>query len=153
MRKCIHRVKYDKKIGLLKMLGHFVADFAGQEQYLFKGVDMITFVPLHPAKARERGFNQSKAIAHSVSERLGIPLIDILEKTRSTRPQSELSKEERARNLSGAFRIRRDRSPYRKTVLIVDDVFTTGSTLNECSRVLRDAGARAVDALTLTRGL
>jgi ComF family protein len=115
-------------------------------------IDVIMPVPLHRSRLRERGFNQALLLASAVGRAHGIPLsYDNLTRFRATRPQVELSGEERVQNVRGAFRLTRPADVEGKRVLLVDDVFTTGATMNECAAVLKRAGARSVVALTLAR--
>jgi len=115
-------------------------------------LDMAMPVPLHKKRLRLRGFNQALLLAHGVSLRFRIPLnYDNLVRTRYTRPQVELSGRERAENVRGAFDLIRSAEVCEKKILLIDDVFTTGATMNECAKVLKDAGAGSVTVLTLAR--
>ena len=117
----------------------------------FQGVcpDLIVPVPLHTARLRERGFNQSLEVARGLSRRLKSPLsIDALIRTRRTKAQSGLERKERVKNVRGAF-VADSKMLKGRHVLLVDDVSTTGMTLTECTRTLRRAGATQVDALVL----
>jgi ComF family protein len=115
-------------------------------------LDLAMPVPLHKKRLRSRGFNQALILAHGISERFSVPLLyDTLVRLRSTRPQVELSGHERVENVRGAFCLLRPSEVRDKRVLLVDDVFTTGATMNECAKVLKDAGARSVTVLTLAR--
>jgi len=114
--------------------------------------DVIIPVPLHPARLRAREFNQSLLLADELSRHLARPVSATnLVRTAATDPQTTLSRQERLRNLRNAFEIRRPQNLAGKRVLLVDDVFTTGTTLNECAKTLRKSGAGAVFALTLAR--
>jgi ComF family protein len=109
-------------------------------------------VPLHKKRLRQRGFNQALLLAYGISKKYGLTLsFDNLARTRHTKPQVELSGKDRIANVAGAFSLRRPEMLAGRSVVLVDDVFTTGATLNECSRVLKDAGATRVMALTLAR--
>lgn len=116
--------------------------------------DLILPVPLHGGRLRQRGFNQAVAIA-----RFCFPLWrekiqhDLLQRSRATPAQMTLSGQERRKNLAGAFFLSRPEKVRGRCVLLVDDVFTTGSTLNECSRVLRRADAASIEVFTLARSL
>ena len=104
-------------------------------------VDAIIPVPVHPSRRRKRGFNQAEILAEIIGERLGIPVrTDLLTRTKKTLPQKELSPAERLKNLSGAFRAE-ELPPDIKRVLLVDDIYTTGSTLEACARILKKVGA------------
>ena len=109
--------------------------------------DCVVPVPLHKKRLRDRGFNQSEILARHIAERTGIPINTALIRKRNTRKQAKLSAKHRRRNLEGAFAATASFEGLR--VLLVDDVLTTGSTLNNCARVLRQAGAADVQAVTL----
>lgn len=114
--------------------------------------DCLVPVPLHPARLREREFNQALLLCDELSKRGGLPVVpDALERIRPTAPQIGLSLKERRRNVRRAFAARRPDRIEGRRVILVDDVYTTGVTLNECARVLRRAGARAVSVLTVAR--
>lgn len=111
-------------------------------------------VPLFAARERERGFNQSEWLARIVAQTFDlVPPADLLRRSRSTQTQTRLSRTERARNVRRAFTLAHS-APLNPdlTYMLVDDVFTTGATLNECARVLRRAGARQLKVLTLAHG-
>jgi ComF family protein len=109
-------------------------------------------VPLHSARQREREFNQAEILARLLSKRSGIPLALCLQRTRYTTTQTRLDRHERMENLRGAFRVRHTPSVTGRHLILIDDVFTTGSTVEECARVLRAAGAASVRVLTVARG-
>jgi ComF family protein len=113
--------------------------------------DLIIPVPLHSARLRERGFNQAHFLARILSEEIDAPLSAALQRVRYTRTQTAFDRTERMENLRDAFRLRKKVSVRDLQVLLVDDILTTGSTLNECARVLREAGARSVHAVTVAR--
>jgi len=115
-------------------------------------LDLAVPVPLHRKRLRHRGFNQALIQGHGISQRFSGPLLfDNLVRLRSTRPQVELSSHERMENVKGAFGLARPSEFQEKRVLLIDDVFTTGATMNECARVLKEAGAASVTVLTLAR--
>jgi competence protein ComFC len=153
LKELIHSFKYKQKVHLAPLFAKLMADFVKEHNDIMNGVDMITFVPLHPRRLWEREFNQSKVLALSLAKAWGISLADTLEKTRATRPQNELSRKERLTNLANAFRAKRSAALKDKKILLIDDVFTTGATVNECSKVLRASGAAGVRCLTLARGM
>ena len=125
---------------------------AGREEYSWSDYDLIIPVPLHPRKARERGFNQSGVLSEGLSRRTGIKVLKRgLIRTRYTKTQTRLSRKERMKNVKGVFRVSVPADLNGKYVLLIDDVYTTGATVNECARVLVKAGAEAVDVLTLAR--
>ncbi|MFC1502203.1 ComF family protein [bacterium] len=109
-------------------------------------------VPLHKLRYRERGFNQSEIICRSIGSTVSIPVeTDILVRTRNTFTQTKLEAEERIRNVNEAFRVRDPNSVQSRTVILVDDVVTTGSTMNSCAKCLKNAGAEKVIGLALAR--
>jgi ComF family protein len=113
---------------------------------------VVMGVPLHRVRERERGYDQARMLAVMVSSRIGLPTaLGAVQRRRHTRPQAELSLEERKENLHGAFSVK-DASKFEgRTVLLVDDVLTTGVTMGYCGRVLKAAGARSVLGLTFAR--
>lgn len=116
------------------------------------GMDLVMPVPLHKSRLRQRGFNQSLLLADVVGRLHSIPLsYGNLRRIRPTRPQVELSGEERIKNVAGAFDLVRPHEVEGRRVLLVDDVLTTGATMNECASVLKQAGAEFVACLTLAR--
>jgi ComF family protein len=121
---------------------------------LISDIDIVMPVPLHPKRLRQRGFNQALLLSHGVSGAFDIFLcVDNLIRCRFTRPQVELSGVERIKNVAGAFTIRRPGEVADKSVLLVDDVFTSGATMNECAAALKQGGASRVTALTLARAV
>lgn len=117
-------------------------------------VDVIVPVPLHRERLRQREFNQSLLLADHIGRVLGIPVsYTNLIRTTPSPPQTTLSKKSRLKNLRGAFALQYPREIIKKRVLLIDDVFTTGATVNECAKSLRKAGSSDVLVLTLGRTL
>jgi ComF family protein len=115
-------------------------------------VDLLAPVPLHPGRLRTRGFNQALLLAELLSATWQLPLQrQPLRRVRGTTPQTELSSDQRALNLLNAFSVPDSASIRDKRIMLVDDVFTTGATLAECSRSLLKAGASAVCCVTVAR--
>lgn len=149
----IHRFKYRSRYGLGKTLGSLMADFAA-EIWDMKAFDLIVPVPLHKKRLKQRGFNQAVLLARSLSKRFAIPLdFTSLKRDLFTPPQVGLGREERSANVRGAFSVSHPERIAGRRILLVDDVYTTGSTLSECSRVLVRQKAEAVAVLTLARAL
>jgi ComF family protein len=114
--------------------------------------DLTIPVPLHPKRLRWRGFNQAVILAREVGRLWEIPVDPfLLLRSRETPPQTELREDERRKNVRGAFTVNPRKSVQGKKLLLVDDVYTSGATVNECSRTLLRAGAKQVQVLTLTR--
>lgn len=152
IRKCICLFKYDGKTQLADPLGKLMSDFA-VKNIGFEDIDMIVPVPLHPVKLRERQFNQSELLAAHLAKRTNKSVVkDRVKRIRYTAPQTELKRDQRLRNVRGAFLVKKNADFKEKTVLLVDDVLTTGATLHECAKALKDAGAKKVVALALARG-
>jgi ComF family protein len=140
--------KYNKKVALADALGALMSRATIEPAH----IDMIIPVPLHPTRLRNREYNQSLLLADRVSRARHIPLsYDNLVRIRETAPQTELSRAVRLKNLRRAFAVRRPQDVSGKQILIIDDVFTTGTTVNECAKILRKAGASQVYVCTLAR--
>jgi len=165
LRQAILNLKFHGRRTLAKPLAEILAarftmdetDRSGSLEFT-KGippaaVDAVVPVPLHSSRMRSRGYNQSELLARHLSANSGLPVwADVLVRARPTRPQTELATPaERKRNVAGAFEARKAWRLADAHILLLDDVFTSGSTMNECARVLRAAGASRVDALTLSR--
>lgn len=139
-----------------EILGQYLGDFVfrtlGLEEDLWSGVEAIVPVPLHPAREKKRGFNQAQVLAKRLSKIKNIKLLERrLVKVENIPPQTSLEADERARNVRGAFRMRKYEDLKGKIVLLIDDVYTTGSTLRECSLVLKKAGVKEVRAVTVAQ--
>lgn len=145
--RLIHAFKYGGQLALAGWLGHRLGDALTGH-----ACDRIIPMPLHPARLKQRGFNQSGEIARAVSRRLRLPLdLSSCRRSRSTSPQAELPLKERGANVRGAFECVADLSG--QSILLIDDVMTSGATLNECARVLKLHGAARVDAAVVARAV
>lgn len=135
-----------------KPLASFIYQTWGQDESLWWGVDLIMPVPLHPLREKERGFNQAGVMARELAALKGVKFAsDGLIKRIHTPPQTTLSGMDRCHNISGAFALKNKTVVEDKTVLILDDVYTTGATITECSTMLRKGGAKEVRALTVAQ--
>jgi competence protein ComFC len=152
VRELIHGLKYGRQLHLRHWLGRMLAEAFDDPRLETISIDGVVPVPLHPAKLREREFNQSLVLAREASRRRGLPMLDCLRRGRFTETQTHFHREERFANLSGAFEVRRGFEVGGKTLVLVDDVLTTGSTADSCARTLREAGAVAVVVITVARG-
>lgn len=151
LREVVLLFKHGRKIALGAHLGRLMAERA--ERLVDRPVDAIVPVPLHPMRERERGFNQADVLACVLARRLRRPVLrNALLRARPTPPQAGKLRE-RARNVRRAFVVRRPEEIAGRSLLVVDDVLTTGATVNECAKVLMKAGARAVLVYTLARTL
>jgi len=150
MKRLVHLFKYGNKTALRHHFSHLIFSFMESYQINARQFDMIAPIPLHPARFRERGYNQSQILADSLARKFSLPVsLNNLIRTRNTRNQAHLGQKERWTNIKAAFRIKRPSEFQGKTVLIVDDLMTTGATASEASRVLKETGARKVGVLTL----
>jgi len=153
VRDCILRFKYNRE---MYFGPHLVTWLVGAARRWIDWceVDALVPVPLHPRKQRQREFNQAKYLADALSQVFNVPAMNgAVRRVRDTSTQTKLDAEARARNLRGAFALRKPAVVKGKRLVLVDDVFTTGATLNSCAKVLRLGGAKEVVALTVARGV
>ncbi len=153
LRDILHAFKYG---GRRTLSAPLAALMAAHGAAVLDGADCVVPVPLHWRRRFRRGFNQAARLARG----LGLPVVSALVRTRDTRSQTELPAAQRHRNVRGAFRLARRGILWRRpvdlrglTIVLVDDVATTGATLEACARVLEQAGAREVRALTAARAV
>lgn len=146
LRSIVHALKYDGRRSLAKQLA---ARIAAHGADVLDGAHCVVPVPLHRSRQRARGFNQAAEIARH----LPVPVHDALERVRATQSQTDLAAARRHANVRNAFALRRRGNVRGRIVVLVDDVSTTGATLEACTRVLLDAGAREVRALTAARAV
>ena len=148
----IHKFKYENRMGLGEILAGKLA--FRLTQVGFCDFDLVAPVPLYHSRKRERGYNQAELIAKVISSINGWLLsAKILKRIRNTQDQTHLSAPERRENVKGAFKVCGGIDITGKKVLLVDDVITTGATLEECARSLKEDGAKSVSACTLARGV
>jgi competence protein ComFC len=151
VRQIIHDFKYGRQIHLRRLVARWLYAAFDDERISGRQFDIIVPVPLHPTRRRERGFNQASLLAELLSARISIPCKPLLKRIRYTTTQTALDRTERIENLHNAFRLRKKADVRGLHVLLIDDVLTTGSTLSECARVLKRAGAASVYAATAAR--
>lgn len=152
VRELLHGFKYRKKLGIGKLFTKLMTENFPEE---LLGFDLIMPVPLHINKLREREYNQSAVLVNGVSKKL-ICEKDLfsLVKSRETEPQVNFKNSNiRKKNISKSFSVRDVKKVKKRSILLVDDVYTSGSTVNECARVLLDSGAEEVRVLTLLRAV
>lgn len=151
VRKLILRYKFSNKA----YLNHFFANRIAENEEnrkLLKQYDMIIPVPMHKKKMQKRGYNQTELVANELEKSLGIPARkDILSKVVNTTTQSKLGGKARQSNIQHAFFIQNDIEVEDKKIILLDDIYTTGATSEECSRVLKEAGASAILVLVLAK--
>jgi ComF family protein len=147
LRELVHLLKYRGVEPLAGKLGALMAQ-AVPRQLAFDGV---VAMPLHWWRRWRRGFNQAELLGREVARRLGLPVLRAVRRTRLTRTQTGLTSAGRRRNVAGAFRVCDRGAITGKRILLVDDVLTTGATVNACAAALKSAGAKHVAVLTLAR--
>ena len=147
-----HQIKFQKKLWLLQIFFGLLRNFSTSSE--IGNYEMIVPIPLDSTREWERGFNQASVIAkmlERVNRNQTIQVRKILKKKRKTIPQSQLKRRERLNNLNGVFTLKKRGQARGKRILLVDDIFTTGSTVNECARILKEDGAERVDFFTIAR--
>ncbi len=152
IREAIHLLKYHGKSFLAKPL---IGLLDKGYQFIDYGLyDLLVPVPLHPKRLRERGFNQALILGRCIGRREGVSCMgSVLKKARWSSPQIDLSPKEREKNVKGCFSVAAPEAIRGKRILLIDDVMTTGSTVNECAGELLEAGAGEVDVFTLARAV
>lgn len=150
VREAVHRMKFDRVRAYDQPFAQLMAQCV--RDHWRELPQEVTWVPLSKKRLRERGFDQARLLAQRVGERLSLPVSPTLEKCRHTQPQSELETDKSRRdNARDAYRLLPGVSPEGKRFLLVDDVVTTGSTLRECAKILRQGGAQGVWCVTLAK--
>ncbi|MFC1570249.1 ComF family protein [Candidatus Omnitrophota bacterium] len=154
VRECIKSFKYRGDTKLLDVFEEVIEEFIYDECPFTRNIDFIVPVPMHPSRRLKRGYNQAELISRLVSKTMSLPSIStILLKARDTKPQMSLDRRKRTENLKNSFVVADRLSVTGKAILLVDDIITTGATLDMCASQLLSAGARSVDAFTLARTL
>lgn len=152
IKKSISDFKYHNKAYYFRFFGNLLVEYMTGIGYT--NFDYITSVPIHRSKLATRGYNQSYLIAKYISDKISIPYIEILKRTIKTTKQSDKSLKERRLNLKNAFVVKNNNKSILiadKKILLVDDIYTTGSTANECSKELLNFGASKVYVVTIAR--
>lgn len=152
IRGVLHRIKYEGRRDLAVEMGKLMGHYLGKSEY-FRSADLIVPVPLHPSRKAERGFNQCDYLAKGLSERLNIHWTpNAISRTRNNPTQTRLSREKRFENTDSLFAIVDQEKIRAKNLLLIDDVLTTGATLESCIQVLLDGGAASITVATLACG-
>jgi competence protein ComFC len=152
LKDAILLFKYRKYQPLGGPLARFLYDALRKEDAIWTGVDLVLPVPLHRRRRQDRGFNQAEVLAQALGGLAGLPCdAGVLKKTRNTPPQTTLEHNERRANVRGAYEVIKPENVRGKTILLVDDVYTTGSTLAACALALKNAGAGDMRAVTLAQ--
>lgn len=147
LAESIKGLKYEGERALARDLAPLLGQEGNSE--LLERAEAVAFVPLSSEKLERRGFNQAELLARSLARAENLPVIETLYKSMETRPQADLGRADRLINVQGSFAYRREIEF--DSVLLVDDVFTTGATVDECSKVLKRAGTERIYVATLAR--
>jgi len=149
LRGIIHDIKFGKKAHKMVSLTK-QALALGEDGLDFSGIDAVVAVPLHPNRLRDRGFNQAHITAKILAQRLGVPLeCSLCERIVDNAPQSRTDREGRRKNSENIFSLKNESIIYGKSFLLVDDIFTSGETLNSLASVFKKAGAKRISCVTL----
>jgi len=149
VKTLIHRVKYSDDGYALRALSSLAREYMAPD---LMEPDLIIPIPLHPKRLRKRGFNQSLRLAMGIFPHIPVATNSLI-KVLDTRPQTGLSRKERLKNVENAFAVANPVPGGVKTVLLLDDVYTTGATVKACARVLRRAGLKEIHVFTVARGV
>jgi ComF family protein len=151
--KAIHQFKYRRNISVGETLASFMAGFSFPD-IDFTDYSLIIPVPLHIKRLRERGFNQSLILARAIEKQRQVPVnFSLLKRRKFTLTQAGSKRDERKKNIRDAFEVTDRKKIAGKNVILIDDVYTTGATINECAKTMISAGAQKVAVLTLARVL
>lgn len=146
-----YKYHYAGEVG--DVLGKIAARFVLSRAALFEKCDAIVPIPLHPRRFAERGFNQAEVLSRSLSETLGLPIKKFLKRRRYTVPQARLSRDERRKNVDAAFAPADEANLNGTRIILVDDIYTTGSTMQSAAKSLKASGAGDIVGFTLARAL
>lgn len=151
LREYIHMFKYKKKTYLAEPLGKLLSDMIENDEILNKS-DLLIPIPLDTRRYREREFNQAYLLADVASRRVSIPVsTENLRRTRVTLPQTGLNRKQREKNVKNIFQVNNAEEFKDKNIIVIDDVFTTGATVNACAKALRKSGSGTVNVVTVAR--
>lgn len=151
IRKLILNYKFNEKSYLYKTFVNFLLK---NEKWfeILKTCDTIIPIPISKKRNKERGYNQSLLIAKEIGKKVQIPVnSDCLYKIKNTIEQSKLNKEEREKNIQGVYELKNKEILNNKNILLIDDIYTTGNTVNECARILKENGANKIGILTIAK--
>ena len=138
MKKAMYRLKYSNRRRYAEVIAKDAMRYHGR--WISEiGVEALVPVPVHPNKLRRRGYNQAEVLARAISEQSGIPVATLVERVVDTLPQKEMTAENRGKNLKNAFKVVNNGLKYKK-VLIIDDIYTTGATVDSIAKILLDRG-------------
>ena len=148
IKTLILKFKYESDFTAGYLLSKFLIEMIEEEKI---DVDVICYVPMTKKSEKKRGFNQCEVIAKNIGDHINIPVSDCIKKIKNTKEQKTLTKEERVKNLRGVFKVVRVKDIKNKNVILIDDVITTGATINECKEVLKNSGVNKITVLTIAK--
>ena len=148
IKTLILKFKYESDFNAGYLLSSFLIEIIEEKKI---SVDVICYVPMTKKDEKKRGFNQCELIAKTIGNNINIQVSDCIKKVKNTKEQKTLTKEERIKNLRGAFKIINVNDIKDKSVILIDDVMTTGATINECKDVLKKSGANKITVLTIAK--
>ena len=150
-QKLLHAFKYNSKTSLCKTFVPLMIDFIDRYSLPLQQFDLITPIPLHPVRLRERGYNQSALLSLALSRHYGmLHTENLLIRRKMTPTQTELGAKQRWTNMEGAFKIKSPTDVDGKSIVLIDDLYTTGATVNSAAETLKTAGAARVAVLTFS---
>lgn len=148
LKKLILEFKYNKNFVAGSILVDFLCDMIIENQI---NIDYIVYIPSSKKAIKNRGFNQCEYLAKEINKNLDISICNDVIKNKNVKEQKLLSKEERCKNIKGAFKLKTDKNIKNKKLLLIDDVMTTGATLYECEKLLKENGALSIKMLTVAK--
>lgn len=153
VKEWVQTFKYCGKESLALPMGNWMTEVV-KKHYRGKGISLITYVPMHGERQKQRGFNQAERLATVIGKNMWLPVRPLLRREKATAPQSKRTRQERLSSVDNAFALAKglsDRNRRKQTLLIVDDVYTTGATIRACVKVLREKGFGQVYSVTFAR--
>lgn len=148
LKSLILKFKYESNYNVGYLLANFLIEIIRESEI---DIDIICYIPMIRKDERKRGFNQCKLIANEIGYNLNIPVSNCIKKVKHTKEQKKLTKEERIKNLIGAFEVKSNEDIKNKRVLLIDDVMTTGATIGECTKILKKSGVKEIIVLTIAK--
>ncbi|MEK7162968.1 MAG: ComF family protein [Patescibacteria group bacterium] len=154
IQNLIHYFKYKSFESIAPILGELLIEYL--KLLNFETLKLLNFVivpiPLHPHRERERGFNQAKLLAEIIACHFNLPMVNSLKRIKNNDPQAKMkNSEKRIKNISGCFEIKNPEAIQEKNIILIDDVFTSGATINEAVKILKEGGAKKIIALVLAK--
>lgn len=149
LKTLILKFKYESDFTAGYLLSKLLVEMIKENEIY---ADVICYVPMTKKSEKKRGFNQCEVIARHIGYHINVPVSDCIKKIKNTKEQKTLTKEERVKSIKGAFKVSRIKDIKNKNVILIDDVMTTGATINECKDVLKKSGVNNITVLTIAKG-